>query len=184
MRQLILFATLLALGGAPRPSVGQPAASPHDTMVAWFQDLDEAYKSPDGTLVQEMIGYYTDELRGKFMPDIDRQFESEERPRYERALAAAAALHRDWGNFLTGNNFSKASFEGAEEYIEGDQATVVVRSDTNVARSFRLVNVPGAGWVISELPPPNQYATAIRILLVIAVCGILLAVIGRKFIFS
>ncbi|NWG27263.1 MAG: hypothetical protein HXY48_01875, partial [Ignavibacteriaceae bacterium] len=158
---------------------------PKDVLVEWYDALIANYEGPNGTLMDAMARFYTSELQDEFHPDVDPRASADEKYNAEKMMIAAAKLHKDWGAFLVANGFTRANFERPQdENREGDTATVVIRSDKNVARSFSMVNEPGHGWVISKLPSPTQYAVMVRTLVIILVGALVLAILARKLIFS
>ncbi|MEW6356634.1 MAG: hypothetical protein AB1696_09925 [Planctomycetota bacterium] len=158
--------------------------SPKETMVAWHKALMESYELPSGRLMDAMIGFYAEDLQDQFMPELYGQATPDERTGADRAIAKAVNLHKVWGAFLATNDFKEANFKYAEEHIEQGVATVVVRSDSNCVRSFRLIQEGGKGWVISDLPLPNQYAALVRVLVIVAVGAVALGLIAKKMIFA
>jgi len=182
-RCAIALALLICLLGATGSALGY-GESPKETMAMWYQTLMENYELPVGRLMDAMIGFYSVEMQDQLMPEVYRDATPDERSRADKARAKAGDLHREWGAFLAINDFKKANFELAEEHTEQGLATVVVRSDSNTVRSFRLSNESSRGWVISELASPNQYAALVRVLIIVAVAAAALGLIARKMIFS
>lgn len=162
-----------------------PAAdSPAATLAEWYEVLNSLTDDTDSSLVEKMLSFYIPELQEEFMPEVDPLLGQQDETRAFKAVTAAAALHREWAAFLAKNNFTKQSFEMGQESFEEDRATVIVRSDSNTSRSFRLENPGGRGWLISQLEPPDKFAATIRILAIVVALAIALGIIAKKLIFT
>ncbi|NOZ22704.1 MAG: hypothetical protein GXP25_16625 [Planctomycetes bacterium] len=176
---VLMLCLLVAMGSALGYS-----ESPKETMAAWYQALMDSYEMPAGRLMDAVIGFYSEDLQDQFMPEKYTGMTPEERSRAERAMSKAVNLHREWGSFLVANDFKEGNFKYAEEHTEQGIATVVVRSDSNCVRSFRLIHEGSRGWVISQLASPNQYAALVRVLIIVAVAAVVVGLIAKKMIFS